>query len=109
MPSGSLSRTPCRLPKRTRTLLAIRENGSGLVEPTSHEPPRGTARRPLDLPASHAILSGHRIPRVGRDLNQIAIRILAIDRRHGSERTRPRGRASDDGNAGSLEPGDDGL
>src|SRR5262249_28792149 len=95
-------------PPETKWLLfAINE--TWFVGRRAHEPPRGTARRPFDQPALHATHSGHRISRVGRDLNQIAIRILAIDRRHGAKRTRPRGRPSDDGNAGGLEPGDDGL
>src|SRR5262249_25481273 len=62
------------MPPPEKALLAIKENGSWVVEPTNHEPPRGTARRPFDQPALHAILSRHRVPRVGRDLNQMAIR-----------------------------------
>ena len=56
-----------------------------------------------------ATLSSYRIPGIGGDLNQIAVGILAIDRRHRAECTRPRRRASDDWNVGGLEPGDNGL
>src|SRR5215475_5135190 len=103
MPAGSPSKTPCRLPK-SKSSACDERIGWWVIEPT----PRRTAHRSFDQPALRAT-SGHRIPRVCRDLNQIAIRIFAIDRRHGAKRTRPRGRAGDDGNAGSLETGDDGL
>src|SRR5215467_10771961 len=102
MPAGSPSKTPCRLPKSKSSACDER---NWLVGHRAHTTQNGA---PVVRPAGIAT-SGHRISRVCRDLNQIAIRIFAIDRRHGAKRTRPRGRTGDDGNAGSLEPGDDGL
>src|SRR5262245_37194657 len=96
-------------PEAKRLCLQLKKMARGSSSRRTTNRHAGTAPRSFDQPALHATLSGHWIPRVGRDLNEIAIRILAIDRRHGAERTRPRSRASDDGNAGGLEPGDDGL